>query len=211
MIMSRHHSNWPKNGRDSFKDRDRKIKPEQEPSGVIVEIYEDFLPVGVKSSGDYRKRYQVVTVVGTDKFSILRIFMRKPLNTIARGETLDLNEKKANFQLVKKLRSSDWSTALKDDIEEIISQIIKKQEIKFVDFFNKAHAITNRLHQLKLLPNVGEKRVIQILKIRDQQEFISFEDIEERVGLDPVDIIKKRILEELETDQKYILFTKKYD
>lgn len=195
------------------RDRERRTKSEQEPSGVIIEIYEDFLPAGVKSSDDYRKRYQVITVIGTEKFSILRIYLKKSLNTIAKGDTLDLNKAKDNFQLVRKLRASDWSTTLSDEIRENLTKIILDQEVKFVDFFNKAHAITNRLHQLKLLPNVGDKRVVQILKIRDQQEFISFEDFEERVNLNPIDIIKKRILEELETDieKRYILFTKKYD
>jgi putative nucleotide binding protein len=214
-MTSKYRSNWPKSGKNSHRERDRekKLKSEQEPSGVIIEIYEDFLPAGVKSSDDYRKRYQVVTVVGTEKFSILRIYLKKSLNTIAKGDILDLNKEKGNFQLVKKLRPSDWSTTLRDEIESTIKQIIIDQEVKFVNFFNKAHAVTNRLHQLKLLPNVGDKRVIQILKVRDQQEFISFEDIEERTHLNPVEIIKKRILEELETEveKRYILFTKKYE
>ena len=215
LMTSNYNSNRSKTGKESYKDRgrERRGKSEQEPSGLIIEIYEDFLPVGVKSSGDYRKRYQVITVIGTDKFSILRIYLKKSLNTIAKGEVLDLNKSKDNFQLVRKLRASDWSSTLHDEIQDNLAQIIQDQEVKMVDFFNKAHAVTNRLHQLKLLPNVGEKRVVQILKIRDQQEFISFEDFEERVGLNPIEIIKKRIFEELESDieKRYILFTKKYD
>ena len=185
-------------------------KAENEPQGIIIEMYEDFLPAGVKSA-DYRKRFQVITVVGTQKFSILRIFLKKSLNTIAMGDSIDLEEHKNNFQLVKKLRSSDWSTTIKDEIEDCIKKIVIQEEVKFVDFFNHAHLITTKLHQLKLLPAVGEKRVVQILKIRDQQEFISYEDIQERLGLDPKEIITKRILEELENDEKYVLFTKKYE
>lgn len=197
-----------------FPTKDRSGKPkksEHEPKGIIIEIYEDFLPAGVKSSGGYRKRFQVVTVVGTQKFSILRIYMKKHLNTIAMGDTIDLEEHRNNFQLVKKLRSSEWSSTLKDEIMDCVAKIVKNEEVKFVDFFNKAHLITTKLHQLKLLPTVGEKRVVQILKIRDQQEFISYDDIQERLGMDPVEIISKRILEELENDEKYVLFTKRYE
>lgn len=201
-----------------FKDKgfshsgDKKTKkPEHEPSGIIIEIYEDFLPAGVKSSDSFRKRYQVITVVGTEKFSILRCFLKNQLNTVAMGETVDLEEQKNNFQLVKKLKPTEWSSLLKGEIEDAISQIVKNNEIKYVDFFNTAHLITTKLHQLKLLPGVGEKRLVQILKIRDQQPFLSYEDIEERLALNPVELITKRILEELETEQKYILFTKKYE
>ena len=186
-------------------------KPEHEPSGIIIEIYEDFLPVGVKSSDSFRKRYQVITVVGTEKFSILRCFMKNQLNTVAIGETIDLEALKNNFQLVKKLKPTEWSSLLKGEIEDAIGQIVKNNEVKYVDFFNSAHLITTKLHQLKLLPGIGEKRLVQILKIRDQQPFISYEDIEERLNLNPVDVITKRILEELETEQKYIMFTKRYE
>ena len=205
-------------GTDRFKEKghpyssEKKIKKsEHEPSGIIIEIYEDFLPIGVKSSDSFRKRYQVVTVVGSEKFSILRCYLKNQLNTIAMSETIDLEELKNNFQLVKKLKPSEWSSTLKSEIEDAISHIVKNNEIKYVDFFNNAHLITTKLHQLKLLPGVGEKRLVQILKIRDQQPFISYEDIEKRLNLNPIELITKRILEELESEQKYILFTKKYE
>lgn len=127
------------------------------------------------------------------------------------GESIDLESLKNNFQLVKKLKPTEWSSLLKGEIEDAIGQIVKDNEIKYVDFFNSAHLITTKLHQLKLLPGIGEKRLVQILKIRDQQPFISYDDIEERLNLNPVELITKRILEELETEQKYILFTKKYE
>jgi putative nucleotide binding protein len=205
---------------ERFKDRakggshqgEKKIKKtEHEPAGIIIEIYEDFLPMGVKSSDSFKKRYQVITVVGIEKFSILRCYLKNQLNTIAIGVTINLEELKHNFQLVKKLKPTEWSSILKSDIEEFIQIIVKKDEIKYVDFFNSAHLITTKLHQLKLLPGIGEKRLVQILKIRDQQPFISFEDIELRLNINPVELITKRIIEELETEQKYILFTKKYD
>ena len=207
-------------GSDRFRDKpkgaahtgDKKSKKsEHEPGGIIVEIYEDFLPMGVKSGDSFRKRYQVITVVGTDKFSVLRCYLKNQINTVALGEHIDLEEQKNNFQLVKKLKPSEWQATLKSEIEEAIGQIVKIDEVKYVDFFNNAHLITTKLHQLKLLPGIGEKRLVQILKIRDQQPFISYEDIEQRLTLNPVELITKRILEELETEQKYILFTKKYE
>lgn len=207
-------------GSERFRDRSKGThhqgekkpkKSEHEPNGIVIEIYEDFLPAGVKSGDSFRKRYQVITVVGTEKFSILRCYLKNQLNTVAMGDNIDLEEMKNNFQLVKKLKASEWSTTLKSEIEDAISKIVQSDEVKYVDFFNNAHLITTKLHQLKLLPGVGEKRLVQVLKIRDQQPFISYDDIQERLSLDPVELITKRIIEELETEQKYILFTKKYE
>lgn len=204
------HNQYPhrsSNGQNKKSELERTKKTEQEPNGLIIELYEDFLPAGVKTK-EYSQRFQVITVVGTEKFSILRIFLKKNLNTIALGDNVNLDEMKDNFQHVKKLRSTDWTLTLKDEIIDAIEKIVKLEEVKFVDFFNHAHLITNRLHQLKILPTIGEKRVVQILKIRDQQEFLSYEDIEERIGLNPIEMVTKRVMEELEEEQKYVLFTK---
>lgn len=207
-------------GQDRFRDKPRGTshqqdkrpkKSEHEPSGIVIEIYEDFLPAGVKSSDSFKKRYQVITVVGTEKFSILRCYLKNQINTVALGDEVDLEEMRNNFQLVKKLKPTEWSTTLKSEIEDAIGKIVLTDEVKYVDFFNNAHLITTKLHQLKLLPGVGEKRLVQVLKIRDQQPFISYKDIEERLALNPAELITKRILEELESEQKYILFTKKYE
>ncbi|MEM7816527.1 MAG: DUF655 domain-containing protein [Candidatus Aenigmatarchaeota archaeon] len=81
---------------------------------------------------------------------------------------------------------------------------MKRNEKKFVDFFNVASTITPRLHKLELLPGIGKKYIQLIIKNRPYQ---SFEDIEKKVGIsDIVKIIKKRVLQELEGNEKYNIF-----
>jgi putative nucleotide binding protein len=35
--------------------------------------------------------------------------------------------------------------------------MVKEQEERFVEFFNKAEPITTKLHQLELLPGIGKR------------------------------------------------------
>ena len=58
---------------------------------------------------------------------------------------------------------------------------IIENEKEFVDFFNKAEAINKRIHQIELLPGLGKKHTMEIIKQRKEKEFESFQDIKERV------------------------------
>jgi putative nucleotide binding protein len=85
-----------------------------------------------------------------------------------------------------------------------------KNEQRFVLFFNKAGPINTRRHQLELLPGVGKKHMLEILDKREEKQFDNFADIKARVSLlpDPEKIIQKRIMLELEGNEKYYLFVK---
>ena len=59
-----------------------------------------------------------------------------------------------------------------------------------------------------MLPGIGKKHMWEILEIRKEKQFESLHDIKERVKLlpDPEKIIIKRILMELNNEDKYRLF-----
>jgi putative nucleotide binding protein len=69
---------------------------------------------------------------------------------------------------------------------------------------------------LELLPGIGKKHMWDIIKARKEKPFESFDDIKKRVTMlsDPVKLISKRILLELEATgdkkgkRKYVLFTR---
>ena len=84
----------------------------------------------------------------------------------------------------------------------------KKNQKKFVDFFNNALPLSTRMHQIELLPGVGKKHMWEIINAREEKPFESFEDIKKRVKLmpDPGKVIVKRITEELEGKEKHRLF-----
>ena len=93
-------------------------------------------------------------------------------------------------------------------MEFVIRDIIKKNEKRFIDFFNRAQPLSTRMHQLELLPGVGKKHMWQIIEARNEKEFDSFKDIKDRVKLmpDPEKVVIKRIQMELEGAEKHKLF-----
>jgi putative nucleotide binding protein len=85
---------------------------------------------------------------------------------------------------------------------------VKKQEMRFVEWFNKSQPLSTRMHQLELLPGLGKKHMWQIVEARDEKSFESFREMRERVKLmpDPEKIIVRRILNELEGKEKHNIF-----
>ena len=94
------------------------------------------------------------------------------------------------------------------ELDFVIKDIINKNTKRFVDFFNKAQPLSTRMHQLELLPGLGKKHMWEIIEQRKDAPFTSFEDIKARVKLipDPEKIVVKRILSEMEGNEKYRLF-----
>ena len=67
-----------------------------------------------------------------------------------------------------------------------------------------------RRHQIELLPGFGNKHMLQILEERENKIFEKFDEMKERIKLlpDPKQAIIKRILIEMEGDDKSYLFVK---
>ncbi|MFC3476848.1 DUF655 domain-containing protein [Halobacterium litoreum] len=101
----------------------------------------------------------------------------------------------------------DLSDGARSELDYVVEDVVDEEEQRFVDFYNDAQPISLRLHQLNLLPGIGDKLRDNILEERKRHgPFESFEDIEERVdGLhNPREIIVERILDEMqEDDLKY--------
>ena len=97
-----------------------------------------------------------------------------------------------------------------NNLEATIRTIILLNERRFVEFFNKAQLITNRMHALELLPGIGKNHTKSIVSERKSLPFTSLDDLEERTKLlDTVPILTKRVLLELTESQKHCLFTKR--
>ena len=71
--------------------------------------------------------------------------------------------------------------------------------------------ITIKRHYLEVLPGVGKKMMQEIIALRQRQPFANYVDINTRLpGFKPIEIISKRILEELEDFEiKHYLFVRK--
>jgi len=59
-----------------------------------------------------------------------------------------------------------------------------------------------------LLPGLGKKHTKEILEVRKEKEFESFEDIKKRIPSlpDPKKVIEKRLIEELTEIERHNLF-----
>jgi len=100
------------------------------------------------------------------------------------------------------------STA-RSEVEFVVKELVHNDQKPFIEFFNKAQPLTTRMHQLELLPGLGKKHMWEIINEREEKDFESFADIKARVKLlpDPEKAIIKRILLEIEGQEKYRLFT----
>jgi putative nucleotide binding protein len=110
-----------------------------------------------------------------------------------------------------RVQYDDLTAVAKNELPTVVEIIVSTNEGRFLKFFNTSGPITTRLHQLQLLPGVGKKTMWEILDERKKKPFSSFEDLVGRVRIqDPKKIIAKRVLTEIETEDKYQIFTWKY-
>ncbi|MBW3016092.1 DUF655 domain-containing protein, partial [Candidatus Woesearchaeota archaeon] len=110
--------------------------------------------------------------------------------------------------IVGKLTLEKLTATAKNELDFVIKDLVKQNEKRFVNFFNKSQPLTTRMHQLELIPGLGKKHMWEFLEKSKEKIFESFKDIKERVKLmpDPEKAILKRIIEELSGTEKHHIF-----
>ncbi len=172
----------------------------------------DFLPYGhPDDKRPIHKREPLAQVVGEKYFTLLEVSIKKGQNPLVMDRLyIGKGERDVVNKVKRKLRYDQLTPAAKSELPYVLEHIVKQQEERFVEFFNKAESITTRLHQLELLPGIGKKTMWAIIEERKKEPFKSFEDIAKRVkGLQhPEKYIVNRIIYELQNpNTKYKLFT----
>jgi putative nucleotide binding protein len=173
----------------------------------------DFLVQG--RSGDRMVSYQreqLVQAVGEQYFTLLELIPRRSAQFSPRERLVIGKDGNQKIDHVRgRVQYDDLTAVAKNELPIVVESVISSSEERFIKFFNTSGPITTRLHQLQLLPGVGKKTMWEILDERKKKPFSSFEDIVARVRIqDPRKIIAKRILMELQNDDKYQIFTWKY-
>jgi len=151
----------------------------------------------------------IVQAIGTNNFTILELVPKKgvflqPFEKVYIGE-----EKRDKIHHINgKIPFEKLSSTAKSELEHAVKDIMMMNEQRFVEFFNKAQPINTRMHTFELLPGVGKKHMNEIVDQRSEKPFESFADIKARVKLmqDPEKIIIKRIVMEIEGNEKHNLF-----
>ena len=158
----------------------------------------DYLPKGKSSSF---KTEPVAQVVGTEFFTLLEVVPKKELKALEKiyvGK-----EVRQHIEYIKKrITYSELTSNSVAELEKAIEKIIDENSNRFLEFYNVAGPITIKRHQLELLPGLGKKHMLDILKARRVKPFESFEDVAKRVKLmpEPKNAVMRRILEELRED-----------
>jgi len=166
----------------------------------------DYLPYGYPLEG---KMVPLAQAIGTLNFTLLQLVPRRGIS-LELKEKVYIGEGKRDkiYYILGRLPREKLTETAKTQLADFVLNLLKEQEKKFIDFFNKAEAINTRLHQLELLPGFGKKHTKEIIKAREEKEFQSFEDIKKRIPSlpDPKKAVGKRILEELTEVQRHNLF-----
>ena len=185
---------------------ENKMERTKEENSIIL----DFLPNGYAM--DDRPMYMktpVAQALGKEHFVLLELVPKKGVH-LQLYEEVYIGEGKRDkiHHIVGKIPFSKLTRTARSELEFIIKDIVKKNEKKFVEFFNTARPLSTRMHQIELLPGVGKKHMWEIINEREEKPFESFEDLKKRVRLipDPEKLIIKRIIEEMEGTEKHKLF-----
>lgn len=168
----------------------------------------DYLPEGYTDLNTGRRTGKpVAQVIGEKAFTLLEVAPKGDL-TLYERVFIGKGQRDKILMINKKIHYDDLTATAKAELPYVVEEIVKNNEERFVQFFNVAPPITNRLHSLELLPGIGKKHMWEILDERKREPFKSFEDLHHRVkGLpDPAKMIARRVVDELEGKDRYRLF-----
>lgn len=173
----------------------------------------DFLPNGYPfDRRPIHKKTAIVQAIGKNHFTLLELIPKKGITLKLMHEIYIGPEKRDEIlHILGRLSINRLTGTAKQELEFVIKEIVHNNPTRFIEFFNKAQPLSTRMHQLELLPGLGKKHMWEIIEVREEKLFESFADIKARVKLmpDPEKVIVKRILSELEGNEKYNLFVER--
>ena len=170
----------------------------------------DYLPYGRSSDKSRHLVVPSVQIMGEQYFTLLEAELKVGATVVVPERIYIGRERREKVDRIISRISYDQLTAnAKAEVTPLIDELVKKQEKRFVDFFNNSQPVTPRMHSVELLPGIGKKSMWTIVNTREKKPFVSYKDIEQKTGLtDVAKIVAKRIFEELSTESKYRLFTR---
>ncbi len=171
----------------------------------------DYLPNGLSSDNrPVHRRSSLAQAMGQSKFTLLEL-VPKPEVFLQPNEVVYIGEGKRDkiHHINGRIGIDQLTNTARGELQFLIAEAVKKEEKKYIEWYNKAQPLSIRLHKLELLPGFGKKHLMEFLNIREDGEFTTFEDLRKRVKLmpDPEKLIVRRILSELEGKEKHRLFT----
>ena len=182
------------------------IRTPKEDTAIVL----DFLPNGYPSDPrPSHRKTAIVQAVGRDHFLLLELVPRKEV-FLQPYEDVYIGEAKRDkiHHILGRLSLDKLTPTAKAELDFVLGDLVKRNEARYVEFFNKAPPLTMRMHQLELIPGFGKKHMWEVIERRQEKPFANFADMRERAKLipDPEKAIVRRILLELEGNEKHRLF-----
>ena len=198
---------------DNRKNNRKKPTVQKEENAVVL----DYLSRGyVKSDMSKFGGKPIAQAIGTQKFTLLELAPKNGVD-LEIQDTVYIGKGKRDkiYRVLGKLDYENLTATSRIELDYAIRDIVEANEDKFVEFFNTADSVSTRMHSLELIPGIGKKYMWDIIKVREQKPFESFEDISKRLPTlaDPAGMIVNRVKQELDTTtpkrgkNKYYLFT----
>ncbi|MEK6886435.1 MAG: DUF655 domain-containing protein [Nanoarchaeota archaeon] len=178
----------------------------KEEKAIVLDFLQNGYPNDPRPS---HKKTPIVQALGLEHFTLLELVPKRdvflqPMEEIYIGE----GKRDKIHHIIGKVTLDKLTGTARNEVEYIVKDLVKKNELTFIQFFNKAQPLTTRMHQLELLPGLGKKHMWEIIEERKVKLFENFKDLKARIKLmpDPEKIIIKRVLLELEGNEKHRLF-----
>ncbi|MCL5430403.1 MAG: DUF655 domain-containing protein [Candidatus Marsarchaeota archaeon] len=182
------------------------IEEKREEYAIVL----DFMHAGKSFSG---RSEPVAQLIGEEWFTLLEAVPKQEVS-LKSGERVYIGkDERDKISLIKsRISYNDLTQTARNELQAIVTTIVKDHEKKFVDMFNNAGPLNIREHSLELLPGIGKKHLGAILKAREEKKFADFNDITTRVTLmqDPIKLITDRVIVELMGSERFYIFTKPY-
>ena len=153
----------------------------------------------------------IVTSLGEGRLTLLEM-LGKDNSKFDVGERVYIGkEGRTKISMVLgKIDYEQLSTSAMTEIPNVVTNIVKNCEARFIEYMNTAGPLTPRIHALELIPGIGKVYMKTMLEEREIKKFESYKDLQERVGLyDPIKHIAERIVDELMGKSRINIFVHK--
>ena len=170
----------------------------------------DFLPHGYAYEQGTMK-IAIVQALGRGHLTLLELIPKRDMHLQPQQEVYIGEGKRDKIHHIKgKIELEKLTSTARSELQHAITKVVESDEMRFVEFFNTAQPLSMRMHQLELLPGLGKKHMWEVIQERKGKPFSSFSDLQSRVKLlpNPKMIVIKRIMSEIEGNEKYKIFVK---
>src|SRR2546428_447848 len=131
----------------------------------------DYLPQGHPDQSKFH-REPLAYALGVDEFKLFELVPKEGA-ALGIGQRVyigkEIDQRTEVLHVKRRVGHEELTTAAQKELPFVIQETVKEKEAKVVDFFNRAQAITTRLHMLELLPGLGKKTMCARLQEREKE------------------------------------------